>query len=190
MPVNKRVCQSAQCEQTQAYPLHQCVWVNTYQGGIRQESRHLTNTVLWGYRVQVVEVKQYKILLTSTGEQPITITKYILKQQESPVSKHTALVVRFTNAKLHGTFLCQCSTNAKLRCTFLQLGWIITSNAGNKMRNAIAAMISAFKWSHQYHHTGNITPALSQGHHYNNTQYTKINHLSVAINSQNHSHSH
>ena len=79
---------------------------------------------------------------------------------------------------------------AKLRYTFLQLGWIITSNAGNKMRNAIAAMISAFKWSHQYHHTGNITPALSQGHHYNNTQYTKINHLSVAINSKKHSHSH
>ena len=79
---------------------------------------------------------------------------------------------------------------AKLHGTFLQLGWIITSNAGNKMRNAIAAMISAFKWSHQYHHTGNITPALSQGHHYNNTQYTKINHLSVAINSLKHSHSH
>ena len=31
MAVNKRVCQSTQCEQTQAYPLHQCVWVNSYQ---------------------------------------------------------------------------------------------------------------------------------------------------------------
>lgn len=97
MAVNKRVCQSVQCEQTRAYPLHQCVRVNSSQGGIiRLESRHLTNTVLCGYRVQVVEVKQYKILLTNNGEQPVTITKYILKQQESLVLKHPAPVVRFT----------------------------------------------------------------------------------------------
>ena len=97
MAVNKRVCQSTQYEQTQTYPLHQCVWVNSYQGGIRQESWHSTNTILWGSRVQVVELKQYKILLSSiTGEQPVTSTKYIFKQQESLVLKHPAPVERFT----------------------------------------------------------------------------------------------